>query len=369
MMIKKSVVIILFLLTTCKLSEAIEHLNWQQNSVYEIAQSAAAIDNLLVVATKGGLLFCYNEQGNVLWQKDLKQGLLSSPLIAAQKIFLSSVDGTLFCFNFNGEEIYRKTFSASFRVSPLLLEQNEMLLFGERGEIFRINPQNGEISAEKRVNAEFFAPAAFNAEKKMVIIPDKNGSLYALSDRGEVIWIFKNRGVNFSAPALSKDKIYFTSMDHFLYALDYSGKKLWEFQTERWNISSAVLDSQENIYFGSYDQHFYAIAAGGRLLWKKRLASSVNSTALIDNRDHIIIGDSAGYIYELDSGGTTLFRQKTEDFIRNPFTIFSSKLQLIAFSVNANLFSFQHGFSISAKSYWPKFQQNQANRATLGRKN
>lgn len=62
-------------------------------------------------------------------------------------------------------------------------------------------------------------------------------------ESGKTKWKFKTEGECYFQPALSKDKIFFTTFDLFLHALNFDGKEVWKLQLPNRVKSSPVLYS------------------------------------------------------------------------------------------------------------------------------
>lgn len=68
--------------------------------------------------------------------------------------------------------------------------------------------------------------------------------LYCVSlESGKVKWKFETQGECYFPPAFSIDKIFFTSFDLFLYALNYEGKEVWKYKLPERVKSSPVYHS------------------------------------------------------------------------------------------------------------------------------
>lgn len=84
----------------------------------------------------------------------------------------------------------------------------------------------------------------------------------------DVAWTFTTGAAILSSPALAGGKIYVTSLDTYLYALNATtGKLLWKFTTGQLLDSSPAV-AQGMVYFGSWDENFYALNANtGAVVW------------------------------------------------------------------------------------------------------
>ncbi len=62
-------------------------------------------------------------------------------------------------------------------------------------------------------------------------------------ESGKTKWKFKTKGECYFPPGLGANKIFFTSFDLFLYALDRDGKEIWNYKLPNRAKSSPVFSS------------------------------------------------------------------------------------------------------------------------------
>jgi outer membrane protein assembly factor BamB len=92
-----------------------------------------------------------------------------------------------------------------------------------------------------------------------VIFGTKEGTLYALDRKGNLMWTFEGGSSITSHPAVSKEGfIFFGCEDGYLYALNPDGSIRWKTSTGGKIVSSPVV-SENSVYFGSTDGKFYAV--------------------------------------------------------------------------------------------------------------
>ncbi len=155
-----------------------------------------------------------------------------------------------------------------------------------------------------------------------------------------VKWKFATQAAVYSSPAVVKDKIYFGSTDHNLYALDLdAGTLKWKFKAGS-GITSSPAVANGMVYFGSYDGNFYAVdAETGKQSWKfatageRRYAGThlhgsqpagesmpdpfdfyLSSPVLWEGK--VYFGSGDGNIYALDAGsGQLVWKAKTGDVV------------------------------------------------------
>lgn len=138
------------------------------------------------------------------------------------------------------------------------------------------------------------------------------GKLYCIDiSTGIELWNFTTGDGPFgygvsSSPAVAYEKIFFGACDGKLYAVDFNGKKLWDYQTGDTSngIYSSPAIANGCIYFGSTDRNFYCLEINnGSLIWRfntEKDSTSGNygvtsSPAIANNR--VFVGSCNGFLY------------------------------------------------------------------------
>ncbi len=162
--------------------------------------------------------------------------------------------------------------------------------------------------------------------KKEVIIGSDDGKLYAINYKGEKIWDFETQGPIKSTAAVSdidsdgKYEIVFGSDDSFVYALKFDGSLLWKFKTND-RVESAIViddinkDNDLEIVFGSDDNQIYALDYNGKMLWSFKTRDTVIGAPAIfdidkDGMPEIIFGSGDCGIYVLKNDGKTVWKKQ-----------------------------------------------------------
>ncbi len=71
-----------------------------------------------------------------------------------------------------------------------------------------------------------------------------------------------------ATPALDGDRLYVTSLDGSLYALDKSGKQQWVFRGAGSGIAAHPVVSGDSVYVGSFDNKLYSLKkSDGTMNW------------------------------------------------------------------------------------------------------
>lgn len=188
--------------------------------------------------------------------------------------------------------------------------------------LFAVDATNGSqvwsYPPEPSSAVQFFAPAA--VEGDLLVVGDYANSLYGISAKNGVkSWTFDGADDKYIGGALiAQGKVYAPNADAYLYALDENGDLLWRFAAQGPNWSKPVSDGQK-LYFASMDHFLYALElnyptsalaadeGGARTLvaeafWSADLrAAVVSEPALSANGELLIAANLAGEVFAVSS--------------------------------------------------------------------
>jgi outer membrane protein assembly factor BamB len=130
---------------------------------------------------------------------------------------------------------------------------------------------------------------------------------------------FKTGGQIWGGPAVGGGKVYVSSIDGNLYAIDQAtGTEAWRF-TAGAALATAPVVSGSTVLVGGFDKQLHAVdAATGSLRWSYEAAGWVWSTPIIDG-SRVYIADFDGEVHAIDmNSGNELWSAKvTDDPIRS----------------------------------------------------
>lgn len=141
---------------------------------------------------------------------------------------------------------------------------------------------------------------------RLIFVSNGNGTLYALDPAAlengvpQLAWKFATGNKLWSRPLVVDGRVYQSSLDHTLYALDAAtGSELWRFKAGA-SVASTPSIADGVLYFGAFDGHFYAVdAATGQEKWKSPVDAWVWTRATIVG-DAVYFGDAKGRFYSLN---------------------------------------------------------------------
>ena len=129
----------------------------------------------------------------------------------------------------------------------------------------------------------------------------QNGGIRAIAkDDFSEIWTFPTEAGVWSQPILADGMIVFSSVDHFLYAIDLDGDLVWSVDLGG-SVASSPLFANGRLYAGSFNKSFFEISLDGRILNKYDTQNWVWGTPAIDEYGIIYVADLSGFVHALDT--------------------------------------------------------------------
>jgi len=251
--------------------------------------------------------------GDLLWKKKLGD-ISSSPKIYQDKIFIGSDSGFLLAFNReSGEKIWE--FKTEDAVISTPASGGNVVCFGSGDDnLYALDKDDGELKWKFKAGGSIYSSPAIKVENPAlrselsgsktnggddkVFFSSVDGYLYALKiEDGSLIWKFKTDGDIYSSPAVAESLVYVGSNDYFMYAVDQAtGKFRWKFETGG-AVHSSPIAVGDKLFFGSYDGNFYVLDRfSGKLLWNYQTKGMISSSpAYYDGK--IYIASEDGHLY------------------------------------------------------------------------
>jgi outer membrane protein assembly factor BamB len=122
-------------------------LRWKSKLNGKIRSSSPCVsDDSVFVGTYEGGIYCLNNiDGNVKWNKNVTKPVLSSPLLAKDKVVFGTSDCTLYSFTLIGSKIWEFETAGKIWSSPSSSEFDRLMFFGGLDSfIYGINSSTGK---------------------------------------------------------------------------------------------------------------------------------------------------------------------------------------------------------------------------------
>lgn len=281
----------------------------------EIQSTPLLHENSIFFGASDGCLYNLDiTTGEQRWKFASKGPITTQPVLSADTLFFTSGDGVCYALNSNtGAKIWKAPISESIFSSPI--HTNGRLLFGASDSCMNcISSKDGSILWKFKTDGFIKAKPAINFDK--VLFGSWDGYFYCISlHDGNLRWKRQIAENFYYAPATSNplivsNRVYFTSHDHKVHALDLdSGEIVWEHSDSEHQAGySSPNTFDDKIILGSLSGRLFALSEdSGREIWSETLSDSLDpvfdSSPTIDY-PQVVIGSINGNLYGvlLDTG-------------------------------------------------------------------
>jgi outer membrane protein assembly factor BamB len=293
------------------------------------------------------------KQEREVWKFETGGCVESSPFVADGKIFIGSWDHKVYALDEEtGNLIWSYKTGGEVCSSPMVA--NGTVFVGSNDhKVYALSEEDGKLIWEFETDdAVYSSPTVADGK---VFIGSDDCKIYALDVNGtadgdqglededteggaDVIWYFETGDCVECRPAVANGKVFVSSWDHKIYALDINGAAdgdqglkdkdkdvengadvIWEYETgdEIWS-SPVVVDSR--VFIGSFDHKVYALdEESGEVIWSYKTDGEIYSSPAVSN-GIVFIGSEDCKVYALDeSSGEVkgVYKTETEGVIRS----------------------------------------------------
>ncbi|MBM3590734.1 MAG: hypothetical protein FJX30_05135 [Alphaproteobacteria bacterium] len=260
-----------FLLTTKKTiwHKRVFNKLWLKN--YKVAHLGACNNKLFAVAGVNQIKAINQDNGKILWEKDLSVIFNSTPICDGESVFITSSDNKTFALSATDGEIKWIHYGipkslAIFGNAQVVISQDLAIASYSSGEIYAINKKSGEelwsseLNSNQNFNSNFFLS---DVDATPLV---KDGVVYAIGNGGLMRAIVaKNGDEKWNLPIasvvdfwLAGDFLYVINNDNQLFAVyKKTGTIKWQVQLEKYRNPKKI--SSRHNYIG-------VVMAGNKLL-------------------------------------------------------------------------------------------------------
>ncbi len=245
---------------------------WRFRTNGEIMSTPTVWNDKIYFCSGDGYAYCLDSEGKMVWKFKTGDKVASSPAVKNGKVIFGCFDENYYCLDAEtGKEIWRfKTGAEVWHCNPLEIRDGRVYISSFDNFIYCLEIETGKEIWRFRTGkyGNSSAPVYYDG---LLYHGTRDGIMYCLTPEGKEVWRFKcgeamDCGVGYEGLFL------FVNGDGFLYALDSkTGKELWRFRTGTVNYHFPTV-WEGKIYFSSWDCHIYAINLEGKEIW--RFASS-----------------------------------------------------------------------------------------------
>jgi outer membrane protein assembly factor BamB len=264
------------------------------------------------LACSGGLVFAGTSRGTLYaldagtgtekWRYEMGGGILGSPNFSGtnQVVVIDQSEGALHGLEMSGGTLLWKTEGVE-RCDGSPGIGNNRIVFGSCLAELHVYGTNGKHLKDIEVGGDGQIAGGVAIDGTLAFFGVRDGSLICADlEVGDILWSSdESKDQTFTTPAVTSDKVIYSSDDGFVYAVGrQEGKLIWKFDTLGLP-SSPVVAKDKGIV--SADGALYLLSLkDGRKLWSKEVSDEITSPALVDGL--IVVG--------ADDGTVTAFGKK-----------------------------------------------------------
>lgn len=207
----------------------------------------------------------------------------------------------------------------TFYSNPVLTSDEQLLVSSYDHNLYSLNPSTGSVNwtFSEAKNRLISSPLVI---QNMIYQPSSDGNIYAVDLTGKKVWQNSTGGPVWAAPATNPKCgcIYVASMDHKVYSFDAAtGKQLWMSQELGGAIvGTPAVGSDGILYVGTFGKELIALdGSNGSIKWRFTTHDWVWSGPALAN-NVLYFGDLAGYFYALNAADGSAFFPELQ--VNNP---------------------------------------------------
>lgn len=251
-------------------------LMWEADTNSRIGTSAAIYDGIVIMATASagaedeevGIHAFNAADGERLWYYETSN-IYSTPGIAKDTIFVADIVGTIYALDIrSGEELWSRDTGYS-GASPPAIVDGTVYMGGGGNRLFAFDVDTGDQQWA------FEASDGFGFESGPVVVGstvyayNHMEQLYAVNaDTGEALWklpVGRDEATprqpvgQKSTPAVRDGMLYMGDLMSELYAINLEQREIaWTFETPDWTLSSPAI-TEDRVFFSSLSGDVYSL--------------------------------------------------------------------------------------------------------------
>jgi outer membrane protein assembly factor BamB len=272
------------------------------NSLFQKLSGAIQADllsyNDLVIACDwaGEVVAFKRKTGEEAWRNRFDSPILTSPTINQGKLFVPFLNGLVRCFDVNNGKMLWETQLPQPITGHLTFADGKLFIPASQS-LFALN-EKGEIIWQRKLGGNLESRPFIKGKNLYIGAWDKN--LYAINiENGEIIWQKEQARSRYYSPAtcapiLWGNKLILTQpYDNSakrggLLALDDKVELIWQVDGN-FGYSTPVIDG-DRLYIASMEGNLYCVSPEGKVLWKTNLANPCfNSRPVIKGENIYIV--------------------------------------------------------------------------------
>ena len=316
---------------------------WQYATGGYIDADMVAQDGRLYVASWDGRMHVLDDQGRLLWTRDLNDTLDATPALDQIRLFVQTWSREVYALDrVNGHLLWRFDYSPSraddHRQGGLLKVGDQVLVPAWNGTLFSLDAATGEKHWSFYGGQPLRSQPAFDGTR--LYLASGGGTLSVLARDGTLLWQHDAQAPLLSTPTLLSNGVAVVDRKGRLQAFDSSGKLLWERALEEPCFYASAVYNDGALYIATAGSALWKLdAATGKPVWRTALSGPSYAKPLISD-GRIFVGDNSGTLQVVGAdSGDLLSRVKIDREIQTAPLTWSGLLLVGSRDHNVHAFS------------------------------
>ena len=207
-----------------------------------------------------------------------------------------------------------------FFAAPVLVG-NQLLVGDYEGNLRSLDASTGSERWVFNADGDWIASPL--VVEDLILAPNGDSNLYALTLSGQLVWKFSTGNANWSKPVSNGEQVFLASMDHKLYAINLrDGSLAWVLDLGGAVIYSPALSDEGVLYVCTLARELLAVdTSRGQVQWQRKFDENLWAQPAV-KADRLYLGDLGGSIYALSAAdGSNIWTQNVGEPVTGQPTV------------------------------------------------
>ncbi len=239
------------------------NVRWAFDNTKPWLGGALILDDAIFAPSGDGTLYAFDMSGNKRWEKNLSShALWTMPVSDGKYIYLATLDHKVYCMDPNsGNIVWSKDLDNGMIGSPAIVDG--VLYVGTLdGNLYSIDASNGNTNWVRSLEGSIWGTPGFGEGTLYIgTVFGRAGKFYALdAATGAVKWFRDEEGSIVAGPLVLEEQVIYVTELGRVQSLDISGKPQWQDNFEKNKIYTTPLLVQDAIVVAPMGSQFLMVA-------------------------------------------------------------------------------------------------------------
>jgi outer membrane protein assembly factor BamB len=295
------------------MAEHTEHVqaHWTYQAKEGILTIAITSDGRFIFAGGDGVLYCFEQSGNLIWRGTL-EGIAVNMALAegSSHVIVGCTSGKAYIWSYQGYLLQvLETTGPVFGISSTPTAHR-----------IALGTLEGMLSLYDITGHKFWQHTFPRAVRQLTLAVDGNmlvlgcedHAVYCFDAQGKQVWKFLTKDRVWAGAKLSPSSVLAGSNDGHAYCFDHNGHLRWRFSTGA-ALNRVVLTADGELAAGSNGEGVWVWKQSGQLLWKSTTPGAVYGLAIADDGRFVVVGTDLHAVVLFDEKGQRLWVQQMQD--------------------------------------------------------